>query len=408
MRNDETYEQPRICGAYVVYQCLQMYADLYCTRYVQEQIRRLRVFAGIGTISDSMPLLFENRPLVRDAVSIARMIYSNGTDFVVNHMPGCDVYRRAFRGLNTILRMFADSGKISKPGDITEIFFGYYLAPVFNSVKRIGTDMQDAFGVFFGAEVQANAAKLFALNNERRALVERYLVELTSADQPFAPYIYWSDAPTGVLGLLAKRMSDMTGLPAAVIRQDDTIHGSGRSPVWYPFVTRTKAVDAYAAGHEVAFGIGFHGDADIKKLYDFLANDVHAVMSQTDMSQYEAKPDFVIAHDGTGDVVIDIVLFLEYLDELQQLRPFGSGFPAPSVLLKFRPEDGDWTILGSTKQHLKIRLDHGLEVLLWNQAPLMEKKDSMKECYVIGHLVKNEFRDIQTVQFVCDADMTYA
>ena len=54
MRLDETYAHPAICGAFVSYQIIQHYADLYCTSYMQSQISRLRVFAGIGIMCCSI------------------------------------------------------------------------------------------------------------------------------------------------------------------------------------------------------------------------------------------------------------------------------------------------------------------------------------------------------------------
>ena len=100
------YVHSDICGAYVLYQLLESYAIKYCSRQVVEQIRRLRVFAGLGTVSDGMPLLYENRQLVMDAISIAKLVYAFGSDFVVNHMFGSDIYPRAFRGLHLVLPSF--------------------------------------------------------------------------------------------------------------------------------------------------------------------------------------------------------------------------------------------------------------------------------------------------------------
>ena len=69
-RLEDTYKNKGVCGAHVFYQVLQYYADTYGTLSQRENIRRLRVFAGIGTISDVMPLVYENRDLVRDSCAI--------------------------------------------------------------------------------------------------------------------------------------------------------------------------------------------------------------------------------------------------------------------------------------------------------------------------------------------------
>ena len=56
----------------------------------------------------------------------------------------------------------------------TEKFYGWSLAPTFNSVKRLGEDMHDAFGVFFDvANAQAHMRRLIELNELRKQLVNR-------------------------------------------------------------------------------------------------------------------------------------------------------------------------------------------------------------------------------------------
>ena len=50
-RLDEVYPNPGICGACVLYFCLKEYAALYGTLFQQEQIDRLCLFAGIGTVA---------------------------------------------------------------------------------------------------------------------------------------------------------------------------------------------------------------------------------------------------------------------------------------------------------------------------------------------------------------------
>ena len=82
MRQDDPYTMPYVCGANVIYMLLQQYAAMYCSNETKSQIQRLRVFAGIGTISDSMTLLYVNRELVRNAVSICRLVYADGQEYV--------------------------------------------------------------------------------------------------------------------------------------------------------------------------------------------------------------------------------------------------------------------------------------------------------------------------------------
>lgn len=408
MRMDETYSHPGICGAYVFYQVLQHYADTYTSVLMQEQIRRLRVFAGIGTISDSMPLLYENRQLVLDSVSISRLIFSCGSRSIVDSIMGCDIYRRAFAGLYSVYDMLAQVGTISSDRDITEELYGFYIAPMFNSVKRMNGELSRAFGVFFGPTPDDDVQYLFTLNNHRKLSVQEYLREIAEQSQPYAPYVYLSSAPKGILGLLANSLMEQTGEPVLVINELEHFSGSGRSPAWYPFMSRAVNAGFYCAGHDVAFGVGFTDKREIQSFIAFIKKDVEDVRQTVDIQ--EIVPDFTISiSDTTGDIGIDILMFAEYLSELERYRPFGNRFEAPYVKLTFRKQDAVAQLLGSDKRHLKFLLSYGFCAICWNAGQLksevFDKLNDTDEIVLYGHLAKNVFNGNVTIQFIGSWDV---
>lgn len=411
MRPDEVYEHSGICGAYVLYQCLERYASLYGNRYLLEQIRRLRVFAGIATVSDSMPMLYENRDLVRDAVSICRLVYADGSDFAVCHIQGHDIYRRAFYGLHLVLKLLAEKGKISSFRDIDEDLFGYYIAPMFNSVKRMDGSSERAYGVFFGQSPKEDADYLYELNLKRKASVVEYLAEAMGREQPYAPYIWFCSAGKGILGLIAQRIRDRVHVPCLAVNPDLGYSGSGRSVSGYPFLSNVMALGFSGGGHEPAFGCSLGTLDGVRRLHEFLSVDVPRFLSQVEVPEgVQQYPDFIIAEDGSGDTRIDILGFLEYLRELERYRPFGPAFPAPDVVLKFDMADADVKFIGKRPEpgpdgeerqrpHLKVTLEHGLEVLLWNQSQYLPIMQSQGTCYVRGQLGLSVYMDKRTVTF---------
>lgn len=403
-RHDELYENPGICGAYVLYQCLEQYASRFCSRQMFEQIRRLRVFAGIGTVADSMPMLYENRSLVRESINICRMVYSSGNDFMVTHIGGTEVYRRAFAGLFRVLTYLASMGKIDKPSDIDEDLFGYYIAPMFNSVKRMGDDLRRGLGIFFGATPDKDMEYLYELNNARKSLVATKLKDLLAADQPYAPYIWLSDADKGVLGLLAQKLRDRTGQPCLVINPA-FYSGSGRAPGWYPFLERLKSISVHAAGHMASFGVSVGGLDDMQRIVDFLSSDVAVYESQLTDEQRTANYDFVIDTHGNGDTGIDIIGFREFLDDVASMAPYGPGFEAPDILLRFYPgeDEPEFVRMGGLKQHLKINLAQGFQVILWNHGSLEDTIKKLSVCEVRGKLGLNVYMDRYTVIFTGEA-----
>lgn len=399
-RLDEVCVYKGVCGAYVLYQVMMVYAQKYCSAFCQEQIRRLRVFAGIGTVSDTMPLVSTNRQLVRDSVAISRLIFSDGDSGLVNCLVGCDVYRRAFHGLYTLYHALSEAGYLSSSHDITEDFYGYYLSPLLNSVKRMNGDLSRAYGVFFGVNPLADSNYLIELNQARKNAVTEYMKELQETDQPYAPYAYISSAPNGILGLLASRiLSSQPDVPCVVLSFDGRHYsGSGRSVHGYPFCTRILSAGFFAAGHDEAFGVGFTDATELKAYCAFLEKDFSEHMSHVVVES--VTPDFVISVDGSGDTGIDIMLFAEYLSELRGYRPFGKSFAPPFVKLVFHPSDGQWSLLGSLKEHLKIVLPYGFEVLCFKQGNQIDLQNCSSELVVYGHLDKNCFNGMHKIQFI--------
>lgn len=411
MRADETYPH-QICGAFVFWQVLARYAQLYCTYFEQDQIGRLKVFAGIGTVSDSMPILYENRQTVRDAISICRMIYSDGTTGMVSSIMGCDRYKLVFWGLYDFFKICEENGIISSSEDIDEEFFGWYLAPIFNSAKRMNGEMYKAFGIFFYGNTcdvnprQEFAEYLYKLNHERKELVAKKLHEALSFDQPFAPYVYISDADPGILGLLAMKLLQKNGVPTFVLKdygennKPNRYSGSGRSPEWFNSITLLSNVDyLFIAGHEQAFGCGIKTATDLQRFHDWLAVLVPDMMSKLDTA--EGKPDYVIdTHWQNGDIGIDITCFQGYLEEIEEYRPFGKGFEKPVGIIKFTNTDIiEWKRMGSNKQHLKLSLPGGFNILCWNQGHLIDQRDKFESHTVVGSLGQSTFKGITSINF---------
>ena len=71
-------------------------------------------------------------------------------------------------------------------------------------------------------------------------------------------------------------------------------------------------------------------------------------------------------------------------------------------MLKFHPNDGEWVTMGTNRRHLKIKLPRGFDVVLFNQGSYINCRYDCDTWYVRGELSLNEYRGIQTVQFMGD------
>lgn len=363
-----------ICGAHVMYMVLRRYAELYADREMVMKIDRLRVFAGIATVADSMPVFHENRGIIMDAVSLMRMIWADGDQAVVNLLPGGDVYRRAMLGVFILCEKFKEAKKLADMDSIDETFFGFYLVPVFNSVKRMDMETKMAYEVFFGGWDRSVAAMdaLLKLNDKRKESVEKAEKQMLKVDkQPLAPYVYQTMAPAGIRGLLAQKAMTVTGMPCVVVgpKDDGTgWYGSGRSPEWFQFLDEESGLPGvHPAGHQGAFGITLDSWEAAESLYRDLAGKVGAAQAAGKVT--EARPElWVSGVDENADAELDVDLFFEFLRELNGYRPFGPGFRDPSVRIQFRTADAKWMRFGTEGKHVKAVLPMGLSVMWFNQA----------------------------------------
>ncbi|MGH3976786.1 MAG: hypothetical protein ACRDS9_26235, partial [Pseudonocardiaceae bacterium] len=394
-RMDETYALRGICGAHVLYQVLEAYARSFQPHKVFA-IRWLRLFAGLGTVSDVMPLLHENRQLVRDSLSIARLLWTPAPldgggvpqpmDIDVEastmmrilraevHDP---VFVSVFEGFACALKAFTVRGKIRDIDDIDEGFYGFYLAPAMNSPRRTEAPLLDCFGVFLARATEAKLAAALTVieNNElRKELTARFMDELDASDQPFAPWVYLSQAPKGMLGLLAGKLAERHLAPVVVLGEpsdsDEPVSGSGRAPAWFDIIeTLDPHPGLEAIGHAQACGVHAETAADIKRLADVLATQTQIWMHTGQTDPASTSPDLVLGPDPDCDApTANLAPVAELVRRIAGLRPFGPGFTQPRFGIVFEPHRCRLSRIGSDRQHLRLVTGDGLACLWWNAA----------------------------------------
>lgn len=417
-----------ICGAYVIWQLLNSYANKYGTHSQIEAIERLIVFVGIGTVSDVMPMICENRVAVKNAIRILRWLmpsdeavenYQTFDNYVKSPLSGYHdlgqsyQYRSVFYGLQALMWYF----KVEKHYDrykIDEDFFGFTVAPMFNSVKRMGGDIGTAFGVFFDKNNSySNIKELYDLNILRKQVVADAMTDLNTIPQPFAPFLYLSDAPAGILGLLATQLLKATGMPTLVVNrtplEDGRLHGSGRSPQNYNFMEALVRLQldssiVNALGHPNAFGVSVPASDDLLSilymaLYTDTAEDAEAAAQ---IDPFETA-DFIIGSGKDCDVDFDVFTLDDYLQEIRQYKPFGNGFFRPNIAIRLTKDDMKtcpWFIMGKDSQHVKYCQEEGLDIVIWDGAgDTYFCKDGFS---ALGHLQYTEYDGEQQLSFVVD------
>ena len=229
--------------------------------------------------------------------------------------------------------------------------------------------------------------RLIDLNEKKKLAVSQYMTDLTVTIQPLAPYIYFTDAPMGICGLLATNLNKQSGVTTLVINNDE-LSGSGRSPL--------NAIDLWSkdfpiAGHQHAFGVDFASRKQAQEMYQ-------AIKEATASTPVSIRASQVDVHAESNTPLTEIE---DFLDRIQKFAPFGPGFPLPRVSITFDPSDANFKLLSAGK-HLKATLPNGVDVLLWNLGGKLTDFIQAEHVNLIGTFGYNYFKDKKTVQFNVD------
>lgn len=446
-RGDEAYPNKEICGAHVAYQLVERYASVYHSDALSS-ITWLKTFAGIGTVADIMGLVYENRNLVREALMFTRLLiatpepsytprkksrYEEPDEFdglsldidrtptllsmlrSQNHHP---VYMRAFEGMNLLLQAIG-----ATHDRVDEQLYGFSVAPAFNATRRVDGDYTTGFAVFTAdtREEQKKAAeRLVEYNETRKQQVREILSDIMGSDQPWAPYVFVTDALPGMLGLIAQNIMLMHGHPVAVVRihPDGSCSGSMRSPTWFPVIEQLASLqdpNIGAQGHEFACGVRARSP---QQLYDALATLVpqqrDAVIAQTGVLTHSDPAALVLGTAPDTDAPLDeIRAITQYMDKVKELAPFGHGFPAPPVDVVINLSVCSIHTMGDHKQHLKLITPEGVALLWWKRSDLAphltERKNSVDAadmmCRLRVTLGLNTFAGRTTLQGIVDHEV---
>ncbi len=269
-------------------------------------------FATVGTIADIMPMIDENRTLVKCGLRSIHL--------------GC-----RNKGLRELIDRSALDYKTLKAGDIS---FG--IAPKINASGRLG---DASLGVRLllsddEQEIRECCSELIEANRERRRLQDNaYDKGCEMLDDELAKgdfvVVEINDSHEGVLGIVAGKLREKINRPVVVIsRNGDMYKGTGRSiPGVDLFSMLNKYRDSFVSfgGHSAA--CGFTIDADkIGKLREDLNRDMSTMRDEEPGLLDERHPsDAAIETDD-----ID----LELAEALQLLEPCGKDNEVPVFVIR--------------------------------------------------------------------------
>ncbi len=267
---------------------------------------------ALATVADLVPLVGENRALVRR---------------------GLPVIRRARRvGMRALI-----AAAQCDPERLDESDLGFRLAPRINAAGRLyradaGVELlltQDQ------ERAEAIATELSRVNAERRA-TEREVDAAAEAKWRELPE-HLREAPgfvlagegwhPGVVGIVASRLVERHRRPAVVISlgEEGDGRGSGRSIPGFDLLAALEACAEHLegfGGHKAAAGLQIKAD-QVEAFQEAFAAHARSMLSEEDLRRTE-RVDAMAGGVGLG---------LELAEELKQLAPFGMGNPGVRLLV---------------------------------------------------------------------------
>ncbi len=288
---------------------------------------------ALATVCDVVPLHDANRAFVAKGLKVLRLRHNAG------------------------LRALADAARLDEAP--TPYGLGFILGPRINAGGRIGASQLGARLLACDDDVEARsiAAKLEALNAERKAIEERMLEEAfaraeawvaASPDQPLI-FLGAEDWHKGLIGLVAGRIVERFHLPAFVMafEPDGTATGSARSlpNVDLGAVVRAaveEGVFLKGGGHAMAAGFTLDRatcDSALAFLQSRLARPVALASANRELAI-----DGALSARGAT---------LELIDLLDRAGPYGPGYPQPRFVF---PSHRPMRIRGIGQAHIRCSL----------------------------------------------------
>ncbi|MCW2971437.1 MAG: single-stranded-DNA-specific exonuclease RecJ [Solirubrobacterales bacterium] len=262
---------------------------------------------ALATVADVMPLLGENRTLVRRGLRALAATSSPGLRALM-----------AVAGVD--------------PTRVDERSLGFALAPRVNAAGRLyradaGLELLLTDDPARASEI---ARELDAANRERREIELRIRIEaeaqIAEAGERSAYVLAGEGWHAGVIGIVASRLVEQRRRPVVLIALDGaTGKGSGRSIDSFDLLAGLTACDEHLlryGGHRAAAGL----EIETARVNDFaaaLCSHADQRLRAEDLAPVE-RVDAVLGGDELG---------MALAEELQTLAPFGRGNPGVSLLV---------------------------------------------------------------------------
>lgn len=367
-------EFTEICGAFVTFKLISALNTFIGGK---DNIEKYLPLVALATNCDIMPLIHENRSIVKYGLANFHKIENLGLKYLIE-LSGLEG-----KSLNTY-------------------HLGFNIGPRINATGRIG-DPLDGVRLLVtkdATNARTIAKKLNELNQKRQFLTKNRVLEAElQAEQLVAQgkkiiVVYGEGWEEGIVGLIAGKISTKYSMPAfALSLHGEEAVGSARSIEGINIVElleESKHLLSKFGGHSGAAGLTLHKE-NIGPLIVYL-NQLIVDKNLRIQSNID-EVDFIIGLDELNE---------ELIGGIEMLEPFGKENEAPNFLLKNLIVESI-NFIGDSKQHLKILAsDKVSDIQKWiTYFNFPQSHKSIRigmEVDVIATVSYNEWNGIRSIQ----------
>ncbi len=368
-RKDNKYPFNQLAGVGVVFKLIQG-IGIKLNLEEKEYLKFLDLVC-VGTISDIVPLVDENRVIAKLGLKLVKVTQNIGLKTLLNSI-----------GYKNI--------------DSTCVSFG--LAPRINACGRMG-HQEEALKLFLTEdpnEAGRIANKLNEYNRERQEKEKKIFteaLEMIKNDKNDKPCIILAGENWhhGVIGIVASKVTEMYFKPSILIcLEDDEGKGSGRSIPGFDLHEALSKCDKYIkkfGGHSMAIGITIKKDefSKFKEQFEEYASSCNI--------------DKIVPVIHIDEEVSLRNINKEVVKELSLLEPFGEGNKMPLFLYKNLKIHSIRAL--SEGKHLKLTLkddNYMIDAIGFNMGELANEYLIGNKVDIVGTLEINNFNNNDNIQ----------
>ena len=368
-RKDNKYPFNQLAGVGVVFKLIQAISTEL--KLEEKEYLKYLDLVCIGTISDIVPLVDENRVIAKLGLKL--------------------IEKTKNIRLKTLLNI-ADLKKI----DSNAISFG--VAPRINACGRMGFQ-EEALQLFLtedSGEATKIAKRLVQFNQERQAKEKQIfeeVIEKIEKDDKDKKCIVLAEENWhhGVIGIVASKITEIYYKPSILIcLEGDKGKGSGRSvPGFDLYTALTKCSDYIEkfGGHSMAIGITIK-----KENFEKLKEAIEKYAQESNIS--DIMPIINI------DKEINLKnINIEEVKSLELLEPFGEGNKMPLFLLRNLKIDSIRALSGGKHLKLTLKQDNNIvDAIGFNMGDLSKEYLLGDKVDVVGTIEINSFGNKENIQ----------